>query len=564
MKRNWLIILAWLLLLVPTLLSGVGALRLLEHEQERIAGSVAAAATERARSVVETIDLTMTEVKDGLMENLRALPETGLTARLDAWREENPLIRNVFIWDPRRGLVFPPPNQPLSEEETLFLSRFDELFSGRASWSLPAPERGEPGLPTPASSAYSERKELRELAQQKPAFAAEADMAGAPGAPGKQPAPQTVDSGWLPWYSGNRFALLGWVEKADGLRYGVEVEMMALLARLIGLLPSPPPGGETFALIDGSGRIFHQTGEAVLEKDTPRLALVSAGPALPHWSVAVYRSPGAAAESGRGFLVVSSLLVGTFVLSILFGGSLLLWQAYRHQLDARRKTSFVSNVSHELKTPLTTIRLYAELLGEGKIASEEKRRHYLQVIVAESQRLARLVGNVLDFSRLEQGRKQYALEPLDLAEALHALLDTQEIRLGDAGMRLVREIPAGRATTTVDRDAFEQVILNLVDNAIKYAQRGGELEIRLGRDGEACRIMVSDRGPGIPPAHQKRIFEKFHRVDDSLTAGQPGCGLGLSIARKLMVDMGGDLRFFTRAGGGACFEVILACREEKK
>jgi len=256
---------------------------------------------------------------------------------------------------------------------------------------------------------------------------------------------------------------------------------------------------------------------------------------------------------------VAGLLVVILVVAILAGGGLLLWQARNNYLDATRKTTFVSNVSHELKTPLTSIRMYAELLQEGR-APEEKRRRYLDVIVSESQRLTRLVNNVLDFSRLEQGRKTYRLEQLDVSEAVRTALENQQERLRQAGMALTEEGTDAPVLVETDRDALDQVLLNLIDNAIKYAADGQQLWVRVTPSPDAVQIGVLDRGPGVAASERERVFEKFHRVDDSLTADKPGSGLGLTIARRMLRDLGGDLVCTLRTDGGACFVATLPRR----
>jgi signal transduction histidine kinase len=256
-------------------------------------------------------------------------------------------------------------------------------------------------------------------------------------------------------------------------------------------------------------------------------------------------------------MLLAGLLLAIVVVAILAGGTLLSWQAQRHMAEALQKTSFVSNISHELKTPLTSIRMYAELLGEGRVKDPGKITKYLQVIAVESQRLTRLVNNVLDFSRLEQGKKKYRVESLDCADFVRRFLETHRLRLAEAGLKVSAELPAEPVWLFADRDALEQVLLNLVDNVIKYAAEGGELQITLERQGDHWRLAVMDRGPGIAPRHRVRIFERFYRVDDSLTASQPGSGLGLSIARRLLRDLGGELTFEPRVGGGSCFVARL-------
>jgi signal transduction histidine kinase len=173
-----------------------------------------------------------------------------------------------------------------------------------------------------------------------------------------------------------------------------------------------------------------------------------------------------------------------------------------------------------------------------------------------------LVNNVLDFSRLEQGKKKYYREPVELTDFLRQFLEAHRLRLQEAGLALRSSIPDGQLWIQCDRDALEQVLLNLIDNAAKYAAEGGELLFQLKQFQNYCRLDIMDRGPGISSPHREKIFDKFYRVDDSLTTRQPGSGLGLSIARRLLRDLGGDLMFEPRAGGGSCFVVRLPYIED--
>ncbi len=546
------LLITWLLLLIPTLMLGIGALYLLKGEEARLASSAKATASDRISAIAGNIDLAIAEVKDGLVETLRNLPRDGFmqqTDLLEEWKRSNPLVRNVFIWEPGRGLRYPDPEMPSSDEEADFVRRYLSLFSNQTAWQEPPNETPVTANEEQVSSILLERKELRELAKQAPVAA---DLAVAPAAMKAL----VGASGWRPWFADNRLHLLGWYEwQGNSQRIGVEVEMMALLSRLLGNFPSDPPYGETYALVDGNGDIFHQVGPLEITAENRSLAMATIA-SLPHWLVTAY-SNADAGVAGGSFLLISSLLVGTFVVAILLGGSLLLWQAHRNQLDAKQKTSFVSNVSHELKTPLTTIRMYAEMLGEKRIDDSDKQQSYLQTIIRESQRLTRLVNNVLDFSRLEQGRKDFSKEEIDLAALLHQHLDNQLLRIEDAGMQLIRKIDAASAMIESDRDALEQIVLNLIDNAIKYAADGESLTVDLQQRKGQWVVQIKDNGPGIPTAHRRQIFTKFHRVDASLTARQQGSGLGLSIARQLAEGLGGSLSFCPNQGGGSCFELTL-------
>lgn len=414
------------------------------------------------------------------------------------------------------------------------------------------------------AKVQSARRDAQELSKAKDYLsrseAAASDRAGAEGKRSALADGAPDRSGWLTRAVDGRLHLLGWIEdRAHAEVRGVEVELSALVSRLAGALPGETNPGEGYALRDERERIMFQAGAVAGGGAEPVARLPVAAAALPGWEVVAYLdAPGAKTSSDSGLLLFGSLLVGILVVAILAGGSLLLWQARASEAEAAQKTSFVANVSHEFKTPLTTIRLYAELLEQGRVPDEAKRTDYLRTIGRETQRLARLVGNALDFSRLEQGRKKYVREELDLGAALGRLLDTHGPRLAEAGLELRRVWPAEPVTVATDRDAVEQIVLNLLDNAGKYAAAGGEVVVALARrpaGGAAVRVL--DRGPGVPAEHRGRIFEKFHRVDETLTAEKTGAGLGLSIARQLARGLGGDLRYEPREGGGAEFVLEL-------
>jgi len=576
MRTSKRIILAWLLLLIPTLLLGIGAVRLLRSEDARLLAASRTAAEDRAAAIVANIDLAVAEVEDGLLEALRNFSPADLEGQLDSWQRTNPLVRNTFIWQGGQ-LTWPDPDFPASPEEEAFIRRYQPLFDNASDWQAPAPDAAPAPAAAPTKEIFASRKELRELAQQAPPppVAADSVRSAAPASEGlamadaepvtqsaAKPSRRDGKSGWRSWYADDQLHLIGWFAPTDSdRRYGVEVEMMALLSRLLVNLPPQPPAGERIALLDGSGAIFHQVGSPSPDAETTPFISLPLN-SLPHWRLAIYGNP-AVASSGS-ILLFGSLLIGTFVVAILLGGALLLRQAYREQRDARQKTSFVSNVSHELKTPLTTIRMYAEMLAEGNIGDRNKQQRYLHTIVRESQRLTRLVGNILDFSRLEQGRRSYRSEAIDLAELLAELLATQQLRLEEAGLQLTRNFTPGLPPLYGDRDAIEQIILNLLDNAVKYAAEGERLELNLTEDDGWLLVRLRDYGPGIPAAHRKRIFDKFHRVDNSLTARQQGSGLGLSIARQLAEGLGGRLDYHPASGGGSCFELRLPVRKVER
>lgn len=365
-----------------------------------------------------------------------------------------------------------------------------------------------------------------------------------------------VEEGWIGWFWGADFSFMGWIKRApDDLIYGVEMEMDALYARLPLLLPEPVPGFPALALYDARGELFYASAGKIPADGDPDLVF-DLNQDLPHWRLVAYL-PVDKLGTSVSFEQLGRLIIAAVIFTIVGGGSLLLWQAERSRRDSLNKSTFVSSVSHELKTPLTTIRLYAEMLGEHRVKDEDKRRRYLETITAESQRLTRLVNNVLDFSRLDKGPPKRNPVRLDLVGWLRDQAEGVRLRLGEAGMTLALDFPDTPVMVEVDTDSFGQVFLNLVDNAIKYAASGKQLKIGLISDRSGVAIRFEDHGPGVPRKHRRRIFQPFHRVDTSLTAHQAGCGLGLSIASRLIHDEGGELTYDEAVSPGACFTVRL-------
>ena len=260
-------------------------------------------------------------------------------------------------------------------------------------------------------------------------------------------------------------------------------------------------------------------------------------------------SPARAKANRLLALGVCIVLLAAFSLSA-FVGSLV--RVVRREREASlRKTDFVDNVSHELRTPLAGIRLNAELLAEGRLADEAKRRGALDAILVESDRLSRMVSKLLDFSRLEKGTFRYEIETFDLADFAISSSEMQTVAAISGGRASVSAIGSG-AMVSADKNAIRQICVNLTSNALKYSE--GEIGIEV--EGNEIRFM--DRGPGIPPGDEERIFERFYRVDDSITRKTGGIGIGLSLARDLARGMGGDLSFRHRPGGGSVFILSLA------
>jgi signal transduction histidine kinase len=234
----------------------------------------------------------------------------------------------------------------------------------------------------------------------------------------------------------------------------------------------------------------------------------------------------------------------------------LLWRDVRREAHmAELRTQFVSSVSHELKTPLTSIRMFAELL-QMKGADPEQAR-FLDTIVSESERLTRLLNNVLDFSRIERGQKTYRLEPAALRDVVQASVRAIQYPLAQQGFSLQLTVSDGIPPVAVDRDALQQAILNLLTNAMKYSGPHREIGLRLYAENGTAMIEVSDRGIGIDETEHARIFEKFYRVPIPENREISGTGLGLSLVAHIAEAHGGRVQVKSRPGEGSTFSILL-------
>jgi signal transduction histidine kinase len=256
------------------------------------------------------------------------------------------------------------------------------------------------------------------------------------------------------------------------------------------------------------------------------------------------------------------LSIVAVVVAAATGGLVSLWRNVREQVRlAQKKDDFISAVSHELRTPLTSIRMYSEMLDKDWVKSPEKQRQYYTNLRQESERLSRLIDNVLDFSRIQKGRKTYNFRVGRIDKCVDGVVEMMRPYAAQNGFKIILECNAN-AETSFDSDTVTQIVVNLLDNAVKYARDAEDKSIYVrtqSRDGFVL-IEVEDRGPGIPHQQRKKVFEEFYRVEAENTRQTQGMGLGLALVKRFAEAHNGFVEILSAKPSGSLFRVGLAAQ----
>ena len=365
--------------------------------------------------------------------------------------------------------------------------------------------------------------------------------------------------GTLARYLQNRLHLFFWTRAATDpqLIFGSQINVPQLTEDLSKLLRVEPKLKDQVAvgILDDKAAIV-ASSHPNLNWENPYLT-VELGDSLPHWKLALLLlNPGQINQSVQTIRLTLGLLITALLLAIGIGSWLIARDLQRQLTLARQKTDFVSNVTHELKTPLTSIRMFSELLQSPTVAPA-KQHEFLQIIHSEAARLTRLINNVLDFARMERGDREYRFQKIEIVEHTKQVVEAYKQQLELNGYSVQLELPHGHREINGDSDALSQAIMNLISNAEKYGGEKKEILIKMELRDKSVSLTVCDRGPGVPKGMEDKIFDQFFRAHDSLNSGIPGSGLGLTLARKIARAHGGDITYSPREGGGSCFELTL-------
>jgi signal transduction histidine kinase len=330
--------------------------------------------------------------------------------------------------------------------------------------------------------------------------------------------------------------------------------------RIVEGAPLPPPTHDVTTLRTARPwSVWVQTTPQDRGSSTPPATTSARFTSLPNpgWKL-VLRHPSGSLETAVGSLRRRNLIVSSSILGVLGASmALLILSTRRAQRLARQQMEFVATVSHELRTPLAVIRSASENLADGVVRDDEQIKKYGELLRSEGRRLTELVEQILEFAGIQSGQRGFALRSIAVGPLLQELASSSSSLADDAGIQVELSIPSDLPSVLGDEPALRRVFQNLLGNAIKYGASGRWIGVSARKSGNHVRVTVADRGMGIPPAEQARIFEPFYRATDAVAAQIQGAGLGLSLVQRIVEAHGGQVSVKSAPGQGSEFTVQL-------
>ena len=469
----------------------------------------------------------MDDVRDGFPSTSDACAQT-----MDHILLSHPYVAHVFIYDPKVGLIFR--SQPSRMGDADFQKEGSDFSNMMNNWMKVAYKESAEDITHMTSDGMRHFESNWPMRGDKRSY-------------------QTVEYFMTGDSEGGKRAIAGIVMDADYLHDQFFPEM---LDKVLSHQEEKGEKNHVAMMLHAKHESGVIAASAGWDGGYPEVERNLEG-AFPGLTLAI-KLPGTTLAALESHFVRVDYTILTVITLLLTAGIVMTHRNISREMAlARLKSDFVSNVSHELRTPLSLIRLYAETLELGRLKSADKYHEYYSIIRKESERLTALINNILDFSRIEAGRKEYDFRETDMRELVHNTLESYRFQIEQNGFDFEEKIADDVPTLRVDREAMARSLLNLVNNALKYSQDRKFIGVNLFRENGSVKLEVVDHGIGIPEQEQAKIFEKFYRVGDPLVHNTKGSGLGLSLVRHIVVAHGGEVKVDSAPGRGSKFTISL-------
>ncbi|MEW4487308.1 HAMP domain-containing sensor histidine kinase [Thalassoglobus sp. JC818] len=537
-----------LLVALPLLLLGWAGLQLLSLEDRQVEENVRGLLTDRLTETKRVLAAEI-QVKASEMEQLTSIDSYDVDS-LRAIVRDDPRLFQLFVIDPNDFIVYPDPRSQLNQTEREFLLNASSLINDRLLQKSVLETQSDP--PDTTQKGKTTRLNLLSAAASPSEIIQKSEE--------KQP----TAGRWFVWYWGPGFHLIYWQRRPNGYLVGAALDRSKWISDLIAELPdtseaelSPNAAPSQSQIVESGSKVIYKWGRFRPTSGVEPSAELQLPYPLSAWELQTFVPTDFVTAGKNGvYVLVAGLILSTLALS---GLAILIDREYgREARQAEQRVSFVNQVSHELRTPLTNIRMYAELLerdfeNADPPSTDSNRR--LNVILNESHRLSRLIGNVLTFARHDKQSLTVCPRMIVPDETVVEVVERFRPVLDRMGIETVLQLDA-RKTLAIDADLLEQILENLISNVEKYACDGKWMRIETGiLDEKVLRLVVSDRGPGLPERESCRVFEPFWRGTDEISQAA-GTGIGLTIVRSLARLHGGDAKIGP-ASSGASFVVEL-------
>lgn len=482
---------------------------------------------------------------------------------------EEPLINQRFVLNSQRKLEYPNPGSlTLSDSEKAFLIRTQEIWDSGEKFYRPQ-EYQQVALENERKargSLYSNNRSTllsRQVEAQEQTNKPQVQQIVIQGNRNRsylntfnaEPLVE-AETGWYSWFQGKGLNFILWKRNERDKIVGYELNRDKMIEMIIETLPkSTSNTAQHFKLNNATGEI-HSWGDYKPLADQQPIAEINLNAPLQSWKLYCYFDDLDLALASLHTILYNYVLGGIILGALIAILCVYFYRENSRQLrESSQKVNFVNQVSHELKTPLTNIRMYAELLDRNLSEENLKAQKQLGVIVSESQRLSRLISNVLSFAQKDKKTLKLNLRQVDIEQLLKNIVNYYTPVLERKQIEISLDI-SEPASLKADSDALEQILGNLFSNVEKYVPSKGKVSVKCEKSGEKILITVADNGPGIPIKQRDKVFESFHRVSNALSDGVSGTGIGLTISRDLARLHGGDLTLLS-SQEGAVFQLSL-------